>query len=583
MNTVLRRTDLRSILSLLCLAFPSLLFSAGSSPNAARQDSATSRSLREYAERPDDEYVAVSRKSVQTSPAYRYSTGGFFFVQVNVDSFGNNIVGDAANEPSIAVNPIDPNKIAIGWRQFDTIASNFRQAGYGYSTDGGQTWTFPGVLDPGVFHSDPVLDADSEGNFYYYSLEIDPDYFCTLYKDADGGASWDGGVYAYGGDKAWMCLDPTSGIGRDQIYFAWDFAGCCVDDWFTRSTSRGQTFDAPVPIPEEPIWGVNTTGPDGSVYVAGRRSSTNTQFVVAKSSTAQDSTAALAFDFAMEVDMGGDHLFAIGFGPNPGGLMGQAWIAADHSTGPTGGNLYMLCSVDPPGNDPLDVHFVRSTDGGVTWNSPMRVNDDSSDSAWQWFGTMSVAPNGRIDVIWLDTRDLGGVSSSLYYSYSTDAGVTWSQNERLSDSFDPTVGWPQQNKLGDYFDMVSDETGAHLAWAATFNGEQDVYYGRITNITGVEAENDSDLPETFSLAQNYPNPFNPTTAIRFSIPVGTRLAVSLRVYDLLGREVTTLVNEKKAPGTYEITWDASGHASGLYFYRLKAGEFVETNKLILLR
>ena len=93
---------------------------------------------------------------------------------------------------------------------------------------------------------------------------------------------------------------------------------------------------------------------------------------------------------------------------------------------------------------------------------------------------MSVAPNGRIDVVWLDTRDNPGtVLSSLYYSFSIDGGVTWSPNERLTQAFDPHLGWPQQNKMGDYYHMISDNTGAHLAFAATFNGEQDVYYGHI--------------------------------------------------------------------------------------------------------
>jgi len=96
--------------------------------------------------------------------------GEFTSIQVNVDEFGNNIPGDAANESSIAIDPTNPNNIVIGWRQFDTIASNFRQAGVAYSHDGGETWTFPGVLDPGQFRSDPVLDSDVAGNFYYYSL-----------------------------------------------------------------------------------------------------------------------------------------------------------------------------------------------------------------------------------------------------------------------------------------------------------------------------------------------------------------------------------------------------------------------------
>src|SRR5688572_9350206 len=76
--------------------------------------------------------------------------------QVNVNAEGLNIVGDAANEPSIAVDPTAPNRLAIGWRQFDSAQSSFREGGYAYSVDGGRTWTFPGVLQEGVFRSDPV-------------------------------------------------------------------------------------------------------------------------------------------------------------------------------------------------------------------------------------------------------------------------------------------------------------------------------------------------------------------------------------------------------------------------------------------
>lgn len=106
-------------------------------------------------------------------------------VQVNVDVNGNNIIGDAANEPSIAIDPTDPNKIVIGWRHFDTVESNFRQAGWAYRHDAGKTWTFSGVLEPGVFRSDPVLDADADGDFYFYSLTSD--FTCDVFKSTDGG------------------------------------------------------------------------------------------------------------------------------------------------------------------------------------------------------------------------------------------------------------------------------------------------------------------------------------------------------------------------------------------------------------
>ena len=91
------------------------------------------------------------------------------------------------------------------------------------------------------------------------------------------------------------------------------------------------------------------------------------------------------------------------------------------------------------------------------------------------------------------------------------------------------------------------------------------------------------LPGKIGLLQNYPNPFNPSTKIQFTIPEGTYGRTSLRVYDLLGREVATLVNEEMRPGTYERTLDAAGLASGIYFYRLQSGGFVETKKLAVVR
>jgi hypothetical protein len=93
--------------------------------------------------------------------------------------------------------------------------------------------------------------------------------------------------------------------------------------------------------------------------------------------------------------------------------------------------------------------------------------------------------------------------------------------------------------------------------------------------------NESAVPEGFALDQNYPNPFNPQTEIGYRIPE-TGL-VRLSIHDLLGREVATLVDEKKSPGFHQVTWDASGQASGIYFYRLRAGSYVETKKLVLMR
>ena len=529
----------------------------------------------------EGKYIYEPRDNFETSPAYSFSSPWFTTVQVNVNELGQNIVGDAANEPSIAFDPNDPNKMAIGWRQFDNINNNFRQAGFGYTTDAGQTWTFPGVIDPGVFRSDPVLDCDNEGNFYYNSLTAQgEDYWCDVYKSGNGGVTWDDGTFAQGGDKQWMSIDKSGGLGSGNIYAFWtSYYSICDPDFFTRSVDAGYSYEDCSSIPGYPYWGTTAVSAEGELYVCG--SQWGGYFMVAKSSNAQNSGQTVTWDYSTTVDLDGE---ICGFGgyncPNPSGLLGQTIITIDSSGGPSHGNVYILCSVDRYSTDPLDVMFAKSTDGGLTWSSPIRVNDDPGNNAWQWFGTMSVAPDGRIDVVWLDTRDHPGtVLSSLYYAYSLNAGDTWSENIPLSDFFDPHLGWPQQDKMGDYFDMYSNETGAHLAWANTFNGEQDVYYGHITpQFTGT---NELKNKTSISLSQNFPNPFKDQTNIRYYL--SEQSFVSLNVFDMTGRKVAILINEIQNAGNYQTTFSATRLESGVYYYQIQAGDDIVTRKLMILK
>ena len=557
-----------------CAALATLLLTAAPSMGNETATAASSTSL--LPEVPNDPYVPAPRDGLPKSPAHRFGSPSFLAVQVNVDEFGQNMVGDAANEPSIAVDPTDPDKMVIGWRQFDSISSDFRQAGNAYTTDGGLSWTFPGVIEPGIFRSDPVLDSDSQGTIYYNSLTLDgSDYVCDVYRSSNGGMTWDSGTFAQGGDKQWMVIDKTGGIGDGHIYAYWtSFFSSCSPGVFTRSTNGGNSFESCTTIPGDPQWGTLAVGPTGILYVAG---TTGSNFVVSRSSDARVAFGPSAtWDLSTAVSLGGS--IESGTGPNPGGLLGQAWVATDPGpAGPNGDTVYLLCSVDPPGGDPLDVKFSRSTNGGSTWSAPVRVNDDPGTSAYQWFGTMSVAPTGRIDAVWLDTRDNPGTYlSSLYYSNSTDGGVTWSVNERLSVAFDPHLGWPQQSKMGDYYDMVSDEFGFRLAWAATFNGEQDVYFGRkiVTPVGVAEATG----PVPLALLQSLPNPFDRSTTIRYTVPRDA--FVTLGVYDALGRKVKTLVSNERRAGTYQTELDGRNLAGGVYFYHLRAGEFGDTKKVL---
>ena len=540
---------------------------------------------------PDDPYLVPNSDDRVTTTAYRSNRAEILTRQVNVTLLGSNIVGDAANEPSMAVDPTNHNRIVIGWRQFDTIASNFRQAGYSYTTDGGDNWIFPGVIEPGVFRSDPVLDSDATGVFYYNSLTYQSgDFICSVFKSYDGGATWDEGTFAQGGDKQWMIIDKTGGIGNGHIYSFWThYWSICEPGHFTMSIDGGASYPSCDEIPGEPYWGTLAVGPEGELYIGGVETA-GESYAVVRSTSAMDTSQAFSWDLSTEVDLGG--MVVISEGPNPGGLLGQTWIATDKSEQETRGNVYLLASVSPVGDpDPIDVNFVRSEDGGATWSDPIRVNDDPDDSyAWQWFGTMSVAPTGRIDVVWLDTRDEpGSFQSSLYYANSIDGGETWSENERMSESFDPHLGWPQQEKMGDYFHAVSDSGGMHLAWAATFNGEQDVYYSYITANPEVSVADEPNIysnPGRFSLKQNFPNPFNPTTNIQYQI--NEPMEISISVYDLEGRIVAEFRKSHVDVGEYSWTWngrDLSGTqvTAGVYFTKMLSGDLSQTIKMILLK
>ncbi len=412
--------------------------------------------------------------------------GPYASVQVNVDAEGNNIVGDAANEPSIAMDPSDPSKIVIGWRQFDSVESNFRQAGYAYSKDGGVRWTFSGTLAPGIFGSDPVLATGPDGEVYYLSIDFSQMRF---FRSFDAGVSWEAPrVLAYGFlDKPWMTVDTTSGSGRGNIYvFAMQY--------LLRSFDGGRRFELLDTHAFGTFWGTMAVGLEGELYL--------TAFDrVLRSRDAKRRHNRPIFE---DLTPGGLPGFGScgggvgsGGGPNPGGLYCQPWIAVDHSDGPTRGHIYVV----GPGVHLTPIFHAgivleRSRDGGVTWDPPVSVSDEENEPfAEQWFSTMSVAPNGRIDVIWNDTRNSGRCNlSEVFYSYSTDGGTTWSKNVPISPMWDSWIGWPQQNKIGDYYHMISDNAGANLAYAATFNGEQDVYFLRIgprdCNLNGVLDEED---------------------------------------------------------------------------------------------
>lgn len=155
-----------------------------------------------------------------------------------------------------------------------------------------------------------------------------------------------------------------------------------------------------------------------------------------------------------------------------------------------------------------------------------------------------------------------------------------------------TVGnklWPDTFKViidntNSYFENVEGDNngGAIISFWTVAGGIKVQHTGRVGKVGVItKVLNHIDIIKNYNLFQNYPNPFNPTTRIEFQLPV--KSDVSLKIYDLLGREVTILVNERQETGTYSMSWNASQFSSGIYFAVMRAGSFTATKKLILMK
>ncbi len=202
--------------------------------------------------------------------------------------------------------------------------------------------------------------------------------------------------------------------------------------------------------------------------------------------------------------------------------------------------------------------YYRTIDGGVTWDTipiPFPYRHVSVSLKYTSPKTLYSA----------------GFFGKVYKS--TDNGINWNQQSSYSfigtnikkiDFLDSLFGFTM-----DYADILKTTTGGEIS----------------VNIFPINSE----IPVEYLLKQNYPNPFNPTTKIRFDIPSGFPARTSrndkvvLKVYDVMGREVQTLVNERLQPGSYETSFDGSGLNSGVYFYKITAGNFTETKRMLLIK
>jgi hypothetical protein len=195
------------------------------------------------------------------------------------------------------------------------------------------------------------------------------------------------------------------------------------------------------------------------------------------------------------------------------------------------------------------------------WGEPKEVYI-STDMCSTWTTIASI--NTQVGLSWssgLLEGMLVGTEDSGVFLFSDEGDSLGSRNEGLTNL--------------NVQALTLDNNG--YVYAGTENG---VWRRPLSEVTIVE-ENLIEAPSSYILSQNYPNPFNPSTTIRYSVPQLSKVVI--KVYDILGNEIATLMDEEKSVGTYEITWNAENLPSGVYFYQMRAGDYVNTKKMILLK
>jgi hypothetical protein len=254
------------------------------------------------------------------------------------------------------------------------------------------------------------------------------------------------------------------------------------------------------------------------------------------------------------------------------------------------GSVFIAWNDSRNGSSNRDIYAQRvGPSGSIVWavnGIPICTAVRDQD----WANPISDGNGGAI-ISWEDER-VGGSSRNVYAQrVSANGAVQWTANGVAISTASGYKSFSQILPVG---------TGDGIfVWGDERSGSdnRDIFAQRINNngtLTSVRFS--EQLPSSFSLEQNYPNPFNPSTRIRFSVPTkngrggesgnggtGEAEIVTLKVFDVLGKEIATLVNENLNAGSYETTFGASGIASGTYFYRLQAGEFSSVRRLLLLK
>ena len=487
-----------------------------------------------------------------------------------------------ANEPTIMMDPKNPDRM-VGGANVNKLY---------ISTDGGYKWKIFQPNSPYGVWGDPCIAVDTNGTFYYFHLSNPPqgsgswvDRIVCQKITSDTGKWTSGSFTGLNGtkvqDKEWSYVDRKN----NNIYTSWtqfdEYKGTKPTDSsiirFSKSEDGGNTWTTPVRISQKAgdcmdgdftaEGAVPCAGPNGEIYV----SWANAGVIYFDRSTDGGNTW-LDKDIIVcrqpgswDIDINGIYR-----------ANGMPVTCSDLSNGPSRGTVYINFCAQRTGMTDTDVWLTKSTDGGSTWNEPVRVND-GPEGTQQFLSWMAVdQATGYIYIVFYDRRNYNDTRTDVYLAYSTDGGLTFI-NQKISDSPftpDPNVFF------GDYTNITAYNGKVVPIWTRMDNNTNSVWCAVINKPeVGITGQIDRGRVAELNV---YPNPSE--NGFDIDIFVYNKDNYTVILYNELGKQIATLLDSGMlSGGKHRIILNSNQYAlkSGIYFITVKNQNNIESKKIVI--
>ncbi|MCD4696823.1 MAG: hypothetical protein K8S16_11355 [Bacteroidales bacterium] len=471
-------------------------------------------------------------------------------------------------EVFITTSPIDKDILFTACNTL-TFIPFFVSEGIYVTTDGGNSWSGNDTCtgEPISFHGgDPGITIDKNGRFIITRLGRSP--FVGLYShfSTDNGQTWSGQQVISTDDleRATLTTDENPGNSfYGRTYSAWIKFATPFPLMFSYTDDGAQSWSSPQPInnpTNRSAGGDLAIGPNGEIYACWAGVTETSPFKEILVGFAKSTTGGQNWEVV-------ENVFTIngitGVLPSKGNIRvnGLPALAVDTNNGPRKGWIYIVTgekNLSPAGNDP-DIILHRSTDEGVTWSDGIRINQDElNNGKIQYFPSIHVDRFGAVNILFYDDRNTTTDSCGVFLARSKDGGDTWTEYEISDHNFKPVpIGGLGQGYQGDNIDVTSTDTKLWPVWMDNSSGTYQVWTSPIdlSWINNIDDSKHSNL--SFGFKQNVPNPFQTTTTIGFTL--SRKSKVSLEVFDIYGKKIIGLINDKLTAGYHEIKFDPSDY------------------------